>query len=212
MEVRDVTSPPYRTRKKGMAVPEYLLKETFEGIHLYYKGYRRVLSHEKTLEEIMGCSTLQFVILNYLLHLLYKSVDIERYIIGTNEAGVHLGFKKNFSNDIAIYEWAVLTPEKISKNYADVPPKMVVEVDVDFELAEDETDLTTLDIIHEKIRKMLEFGTEKFIWIFSASKKVMIAERGQTNWFTMDWDKDFELWPGLTCNVGAYLAEKNIVV
>ena len=120
MEVSDVTAP-YGAKKK-IAVPEHLLKETFEGVRLYHKGYRQVLNQEKTLEDIMGCSTLQFVILNYLLNLLHKSIDIEQYIIGTNEAGVHLGFKKNFSNDIAIYEWAVLTPEKISKNYADVPP------------------------------------------------------------------------------------------
>lgn len=210
MEVSDVTAP-YNTKEKT-AVPPSLLKETFEGINLYYKGYRQVLNQEKTLEEIMGCSTLQFVILNYFLHLLHKSLDIDQYIIGTNEAGVHLGFKKNFSNDIAIYEWAVLTPEKISTRYADVPPKMVIEVDVDFELDEAETNLSTLDIVHEKIRKMLEFGTEKFIWVFSASKKVMIAERGQTNWRTIDWEQDFELWPGLMCNVGVYLTEKNIPV
>jgi Uma2 family endonuclease len=210
MQVSDVSTPYHATKK--IAVPEYLLKETFEGVNLYHKGYRQVLNQEKTLEEIMGCSTLQFVILNYLLHLLHKTVDIEQYIIGTNEAGVHLGFKKNFSNDIAIYDWAVLTPDKISVHYATVPPKIVVEVDIDFELDESETDLTTLDVVHEKIRKMLEFGTEKFIWIFSASKKVMIAGYGQTNWLTMDWDKDFELWPGLMCNVGAYLAEKNISV
>jgi len=210
MEVSDVTAP-YGTRKK-ITVPEHLLKETLEGVHLYHKGYRQVLNQEKTLEEIMGCSTLQFVILNYLLNLLHKFIDIEQYIIGTNEAGVHLGFKKNLSNDIAIYEWAVLTPEKISKNYADVPPKMVVEVDIDFELDEEETDLTTLDVVHEKIRKMLDFGTQKFIWIFSASKKVIIAERGQTKWETIDWDENFELWPGQTCNVGAYLAGKNIAV
>jgi Uma2 family endonuclease len=209
MEVRDVTAPPYRTQKKGVQVPEYSLKETFEGVRLYHTGYRKVLNQEKTIEEIMGCSTLQFVILNYLLNL---SVDIEQYIIGTNEAGVHLGFKKNFSNDIAIYEWAVLTPEKISKNYADVPPKMVVEVDIDFELDEEETDLTTLDVVHQKIQKLLDFGTQKFIWIFSASKKVIIAERGQTPWATIDWEQNFELWPGQTCNVGAYLAGKNISV
>lgn len=210
MEVSDVTAP-YGTKKK-IAVPEHLLKETFEGVRLYYKGYRQVLNQEKTLEDIMGCSTLQFVILNYLLNILHKSIDMEQYIIGTNEAGVHLGFKKNFSNDIAIYEWTVLTPEKISKNYADVPPKMVVEVDIDFELDTEETDLTTLDVVYQKIQKMLDFGTQKFIWIFSASKKVIIAERGQTNWSTIDWGQDFELWPGQACNVGAYLAGKNISV
>ncbi|MBV6440795.1 MAG: Uma2 family endonuclease [Haliscomenobacteraceae bacterium CHB4] len=210
MEANDITNS-YNANKK-IAVPSFLLKETFEGVNLYYKGYLQVLNQQKTLEEIMGCSTLQFVILNYFLHLLHKSLDIDQYIIGTNEAGVHLGFKKNFSNDIAVYEWAVLTPEKISTRYADVPPKMVVEVDVDFELSEAETDLSTLDIVHEKIKKMLEFGTEKFIWVFSASKKVMIAERGQTNWIIVDWDQDFELWPGLMCNLGAYLTEKNISV
>ena len=89
---------------------------------------------------------------------------------------------------------------------------MVVEVDIDFELDTEETDLTTLDVVYQKIQKMLDFGTQKFIWIFSASKKVIIAERGQTNWSTIDWGQDFELWPGQACNVGAYLAGKNISV
>jgi Uma2 family endonuclease len=211
MEVRDVTRR-YGTNPESNPVPDFLLKETFEGINLYYKGYRQVLTREKTLEDIMGCSTLQFVILNYLLHLLHKNLDIDKYIIGTNEAGVHLGYRKNFSNDIAVYDWAVLTPEKISARYADVAPKLVVEVDVDFEVDAAETDISTLDVVHGKIRKMLEFGTERFIWIFSASKKVLIAEAGRSEWTIIDWKTDFELWPGVICNTGAYLEEKNIIV
>ena len=46
-------------------IPEALVYETLDGKPFYYKGYREVLSKKKTLEEIMGCSTLQAELVSY---------------------------------------------------------------------------------------------------------------------------------------------------
>ncbi|MDX2069856.1 MAG: hypothetical protein SFV55_15615 [Haliscomenobacter sp.] len=40
-------------------IPAALIYEIMDGKPVYYKGYREVLNNEKTLEEVMGASTLQ---------------------------------------------------------------------------------------------------------------------------------------------------------
>lgn len=48
-------------------IPSYLIGEQLDNHVFYYKGYRAVLQGEKTLEEIMGSSVLQFMIIQHLI-------------------------------------------------------------------------------------------------------------------------------------------------
>src|ERR1700678_1772832 len=69
----------YRKKRRPAHIPEYLVYEIIDGLPYYYKGYRDVLNKTKTLEEIMGCSSYQWTILEYLLQLLFAMPGRSNY-------------------------------------------------------------------------------------------------------------------------------------
>lgn len=85
-------------------IPSVLIHEIIDGKPLYRKGYREVLAKTKNVEDIMGSSSLQFFIIDYLLRILFKTVDSSLYIIATNEAGLHIDKRNNLSGDIVIFD------------------------------------------------------------------------------------------------------------
>lgn len=184
-------------------IPSVLIHEIIDGKPLYRKGYREVLAKTKNIEDIMGSSSLQFFIIDFILRILYRTVDDEKFIIATNEAGLHLDRRNNLAGDILIFDKDVLTIDKINKHYSSVPPKISIEIDLDIEL-EDHTQNSYISI---KTKKLLEFGAEKVIWFLTESKSVMVATPGG-DWQTHDWDQDVEMMDGIMCNVGKYLKEK----
>ncbi len=196
-----------KTAKK-VKVPDYLIYEIMDGKPIYYRGYKEVLNKKKTLDDIMGSSSLQAEIISYLLKILYTGIDTKKYRIYTNEIGSHLSKKNNLSSDIAIYEKSVLTADKIDRHYADVPAKLIVEVDTD-------ADFENIDpntYIHKKTQKLLDFGVEKMIWVFTSSQKVMLAERASTTWYIMDWGQDIEMLESLSFNIAKYLEAEGIKI
>lgn len=184
-------------------IPSVLIHEIIDGKPLYRKGYREVLAKTRKIEDIMGSSSLQFFIIDYILRILYKAVNEKKYIIATNEAGMHLDRRNNLAGDILIFDKNVLTIDKINKHYSNVPPKISIEIDLDIELEE----FTETAYISIKTKKLLDFGAEKVIWFLTESKKVMIATT-EGEWRTFDWNKDVEIFDGITFNVGEYLKEK----
>lgn len=193
------------TKAAAEVIPDYLIYEVLDGQPLYYKGYQEVLAGRQKLEDIVGSSGLQFFILEYFLRLIVKSDPDENYIIGNNEAGLHLEAKNNLANDIALYSGTVLTPDKITPQYVDVPPEMVIEVDLKIAFE----GLTPPDYINLKTQKLLDFGVKKVIWAFTRSRKVTVATEGQP-WITDSWDNSFELFNGVEFNIGAHLREKGV--
>lgn len=193
---------------KQAKVPDYLIYEIMDGKPIYYRGYKEVLNKTKTLEDIIGSSSLQSVLISYLLEILYKGIDTKKYWVLTNKIGSHLSKKNNLSSDIAIYEKRVLTADKIDKHYADVPAKLVIEIDTD-------ADFENIDpntYIHKKTQKLLDFGVEKIIWVFTTSQKVMVAERTSDKWYIQNWDKEVELIEGHIFNIAQYLASEGITI
>jgi len=198
-----LTKPEKLLKKK---VPSYLIKEEFDGVPLYYKGYKEVLSGKKTLEEIMGCSGIQSLIVTYLTGLLWVKLNKKLYRVLTGEVGNRIEKKKS-SLDVAIFEKSVQTPGHINRRYTNVPPKIVLEVDVRVENEEMSND----GIILFRTGKLLEMGVEKIIWIFTLYKKIMVAEKGK-DWVTFDWDRDVEILDGITFNIPQYLEEEGITL
>jgi hypothetical protein len=184
-------------------IPSVLIHEIIDGKPLYRKGYREVLAKRKNIEDIMGSSSLQFFIIDYLLGILYPGIDRSKFIIATNEAGLHLDRRNNLAGDILIFDKDVLTIDKINKHYSSVPPKISIEIDLDIELE----DFTENSYISIKTKKLLEFGAEKVIWFLTESKNVMIATP-HGDWQIRDWDQDVEIMGSIICNVGKYLKEK----
>ncbi len=191
---------------KKQKVPDYLVYEIMDGKPIYYKGYQDVLKKKKTLDDIMGCSSLQAVLVQYIMHLCFMKLDTRKYWFLTNEIGNHLDKGNNLSSDIAIYDKAVLTADKINLHYPDVPAKVLVEVDTKADL----TEVGTAAYFHKKTQKLLDFGVEKVIWIFTASQKITIAERDATAWKTVNWNQAVELLEGHFFNIASYLEAEGI--
>ena len=187
---------------------ESLVREVIDGRTLYYAGYQAVLAGRKTAADIMGSSSLQWVLVGYFMEFMVLNLDRRKYWFATNEAGVHLDHGNNLAHDVAIYERTTLPPDRINARYVDVPARVVVEIDVRIDL-ENPDDAT---YVSRKIAKLLAFGSERVIWVFTATRQVLVAERGAEAWLTMDWNREVELLDGQRFNIGRYLAEEGITV
>lgn len=199
-------SPRRPAPKPRRKIPDALIYEIMDGTPIYRKGYRDVLSGKKTIEEIMGASTLQSVIVAYLVIQIGKFIDDDAYFLLTGESGVHIDHRNNLANDIAIYDQTVLTPVKISKKYADVPPQIALEIDVEADTSE----MTENGYIYKKTRKLFDFGVQKLIWVLTDAQVVIVATPERIE--TVDWHTDVEIMDGNRFNIGAYLAKKGINV
>jgi Uma2 family endonuclease len=187
-------------------IPQQFIYEILDGRPIYYKGYQEVIENKKTIEEIMGASGIQSFIISYLTKWLFSFLDDDKFCLLSNEAGLHLNHRSNLSNDIAIYETSVLTPDKINRKYVDVPPKIAIEIDIDGDVEH----LTEAGYIYKKTQKMLAFGTKKVVWVLTAAQVVIVATDEKIESF--NWYKDIELMPGQSFNIGQYLDKKGIVV
>lgn len=191
-------------------VPDYLVKDEIDGVRFYYRDYKLVLNKRKTLDEIMGCSAIQWIIIEYLLEVIYGSDIRKTYRVATNESGNNLSLNNNFSFDLALYERALLTPETINNKYVHgIAPQIVVEIDTDISL--DDTGLDTFEGYYfSKTQKLLAYGTQKIVWIFTKSKKILIAEG--KDWHIYDFDKTLQLLDNVTFNIAEFLEKEKIVL
>lgn len=190
-------------KKAARKIPEYLVWEVLDGQPLYRRGYKDVLRKLKTIEEIMGTSSYQSLIGDYITKLLHRQLDDEKYDVLASEIGVHLTKKNNLSNDIAIYP--LLSADKITKKYTDYPAKIVIEIDIDI----DSSVMKDIEYLNKKTQKLLDFGIEKVIWVLTNIKKVMVATNAN-DWVMVDWTRDIEILDGISFNIQAFLDKRGI--
>ena len=195
-----------KKKTKKRAIPESLVYEYLDGKPIYRKGYKDVLNKKKKLEEIMGTSGLQSVIISYLMEVLFSKIDKKQYWVLSNEIGTHIAHRENPASDIGIFEKSVLTPNRVTTKYVDVPAKVFIEVDIRAAM----DDLGETGYISLKTNKLLDFGAEKVIWILSETQQVIVAEKGAKNWLWMNWNESVELLDGIQINIGDYLREEGI--
>lgn len=168
-------------------IPSFLIRETINDIPFYYKGFREVLNKQKTLEDIMGSSGLQSYVIAKLVEFLIINTDKKLYQILYSELGLHVSLKSNLSSDISIYKKADLK-NRLNEKYLTIPPKVAIEVDTKIEAS----DLSAYEYINLKTQKLLDFGTKQVVWVFTSSKKVLIAEP-KKDWLTKDWNKKIKI-------------------
>ncbi|ADB39433.1 hypothetical protein [Spirosoma linguale] len=197
-------APIPRTRKKS-GVPAYLIYETLNGRALYYRGYRDVTTGKKTPAEIMGSSSLQAMLVSLIHGYLFLNINRKRYLLVTNESGVHLDKGTNLSNDIAIYDKSLgLT---LTDKYFDIPPKIAVEVDVRIE--PEEFSGKESGYVYEKTERLLAFGVEQVIWVTTQPKKIFVATR-TAPWLTQNWDATVPVLDDVVLNLADLLTEEGI--
>jgi len=180
----------------AQSIPKSLIYEVVDGQPIYYKGYKDYLNGEKQIEEIMGCSYIQSLIVTALVCLLGTQLD-KKYQVLTSEVGLQFKEKRRRAADIAIFEKAELKKVKDPNKYLNIPPKIVIEVDIK---AEPEEAMDTLNYFHKKTDELLNNGVEKVIWIFTDSRKVMIAEEA-ASWQISDWSVDVEIIDSIKVNI-----------
>lgn len=198
MAVKEVAKRPVKR-----SIPKILIYEMKKGKPIYYRDYEKVLSKEKTVEEVMGSSKIQWFII-YLIHsYLMERLDRTKYVIATNEVGFKTA-KKSWRNlDIAIFEREKILKEGIDDKYTAVPPEVVIEVDTKADLKKYGD---FMNYCREKTQELLDAGVKKVIWYTTFDKKVMVAEKNK-RWFITDWNEDIEIMENVIINL-QHLMEK----
>ncbi len=199
------------TKKTSRNIPESLVRETVEGIPFYYPGFRGVLNKTKKLEEIMSDSGLQAYLKDLIGDLIKAQIDRKFFIVIAGEVGSHLDNRNNFGLDIAIYDRQVLTNDKITTKFVDVPPKIVLEIDVNVQMGPDSTGNLFEQYMVPKIQQLFAFGTERVFWVFTKTRTILMAtEAGQ--WSFPKWDSDLEIMPGVTVNIARLIEEEGLIL
>lgn len=197
---------PVATKTKRRKIPAYLVRETIDGVDFYYPGFRQVLNKQKKLDEIMGDSGLQFFLKDFLVEVLKSGLDKKLYRVAGGELGFHATLRNNLGLDVVIFDRAKLTPDQITPRYVTVAPKVVIEIDVNVELPDRNSDLFQEYVIH-KVENLFKHGVEKVIWFFTKSKKVFIALPDQP-WQMDDWNKDVILFEDVKVNIAAFIEQE----
>ncbi len=182
---------------KTRDIPQTLVYEMIDGTPVYYRGYQEVLAGSKKIEEIMGSSVLQGRIIAELIMWMAMFLDRERYQVITSEVGIHFA-KNSWRNlDLAIVDKSRMAAELNSTQYLKTPPKVVIEVDIKAHFEDTNHPLTYWE---PKVEQLLNYGVEKVIWIFTDTKRVLIAEKGK-DWILANWDRELEVLEGQTLNL-----------
>ncbi len=185
-----------RTRK----IPAKYIREVINGKPYYYKGYKSVMNGTKQIEEIMGSSSLQSFLVAFISGILFSKINRKKYSLTTNETGLHLGTKNNLATDIGIF-----LKEKMVLNdkYFEIAPKVAIEVDVKIETDKD------LDYVFSKSEEMMNFGTEKILWVLTKYKKIFVFSKNETTQI-LNWNKDVVVMEGVVLNIHDLLEEEDI--
>jgi len=188
-------------KKTRRGVPRELIYEMRYGKLIYYRNYDKVLSGEKSLEEVMGSSKLQSFLISLILKVLFSSLNPKKYVILSNKIGFKFAPRSWRNLDIAIFEREKILKEGLDEKYVKTPPKVVIEIDTKADLRKYGD---FMNYAREKIQDLLDAGVEKVIWYTTFDKKVMVAEKGK-RWFITDWEDEIEIINGITFNLGKEL-------
>ena len=174
--------------------------EVINGKPYYYKDYKSVINGTKQIEEIIGSSSLQSIMVMIIGFFIKSHLNKSKYVLATNESGLHLGHKNNISTDIGIF-----LKEKVVLNdkYFEIAPEVAIEVDVKIETDKD------LDYVFSKSEEMMNFGTERILWVLTKHKKIFVFSKNETTQI-LDWNKDVVVMEGVVLNIHDLLEEEGV--
>ena len=190
-------------KKESIEIPNYLVYEILDNRKIYYKNYKKVLKGELPAEAVMGSSDLHAWMIDIILQILYRNLNLKKFKILVGEVGYFYEYphsRKWLNLDIAIVKREKL--KKPQGSYLKVPPEVVIEIDTKADLSE-----VGNEYYIAKTDKLLKSGVKKVIWIFTDVKKIQIAEHKKP-WLTVDFDYEFEIIDGIKLNLAKTLKEQ----
>ena len=192
-------------KKKRKKIPKELIYEMRNGSPIYYRDYDKVFRGEKSLEEVMGSSKIQALLIWLILKFLTTKMK-DKYVVLTNEIGFKIKPKTWRNLDIAIFDKEKLLKEGVNDKYVKTPPKVVIEIDTKADLRKYGD---FMNYAREKTQDLLNAGVEKVIWYTTFDKKVMVAEKGK-RWFITDWDDEIDIIDNISLNLHRLLLEEGV--
>lgn len=178
-------------------IPQTLVYEMDDGNPIFYRDYKEYLTGAKDLEEIIGSSYLQSLIVTQIIIFLSQKLNLTLYQILSNEVGLKFSHNSWRAADIAIFEKAKIKSIPKDNKYLETAPKIVIEIDTKAHLDEIQN---PLGYYQEKTDQLLNFGVEKVIWIFTDTEKVMFAEKDK-DWQISNWSKNITVLEGVEINI-----------
>ena len=187
---------PEQESEEVIEVPAYLVRDVINGVVYPYKGWREVLNKEKTAEGVMGSSSLQSYLTNLISDYLATVIDRKKYQKFVGEIGNRLAKKNNFSYDIALASKEVVSKKTVDNKYLQVPPELVIEIDVNVDTNKE----TEMEYVHNKINEILTYGVKQVIWVFTKPEIILVATL-QDNWQLLKWSTDISVLEDMTLNL-----------
>jgi Uma2 family endonuclease len=174
-----------------------LVYEEMDGHPVMYKNFHKVLLSQANIEDIMGSSQSQSIVVSAIFQHLFSLLNRKTHWLLTNEAGLHLGQGNNLAADLAIFDRARVVPDIKNSQYVEVAPLIVIEVDIKADMSDFPT---PHDYYRKKARKLREFGVHKVIWVNTQSETVMFDDELTS----YPWTKPIDLSsiiPGLILSI-----------
>ena len=186
-------------------IPKVFIAEYMDGVPLYYRGYKSIIDTPSKAEEIMGAGGIHFILFDFFYQLLVDNLDRKKYWRAGGESGIKLRKNDLFNLDIAVYLRSKLPAATISKHVVSIAPELIIEIDTSIEFDE----ITQDEYVFKKTQRLLDFGTQKLIWGFSATNRIMVAEPNAPRQI-YTWNTTLELIDGITFNLEAYCRENEL--
>ncbi len=194
---------------EAIQIPKILVYEEFDGHIVYRKGHKDFMLGLKKVEEFgFGNNTLQWFISNSIIKSLYNNLP-ENYFVVASELGLDLSNKTTLIADIAIYREGQLKVGFHSVKYEETPPNVIIEVDI--KIDESEYFQNEEEYFHKKTEQLLQWGVEKVIWVFSSSRRVLIADNLQ-KWEFNSWDIPFNVIDDVEINIWELMLKNGFIV
>ena len=190
------------------AIPQQFVREVIDGIAFYYPGFRQAIKKHRTIEEIMPDSFLQSLLKNMIGDFLKARLNRKIWMVLAGETGSHININNNLGLDIVVFEKAAALNQRNLMKYANIPPFLVIEVDVNVELPDPNSDLFH-EYVVPKINRLFAFGTQKVVWVFTKSKKVLSATPDQP-WQFFNLHQEVLIMEKIKMNLGKMIEDEGI--
>ena len=192
------------TGKLGWPNLEDLIYEIIDGKPIFYSKAHTVMQELLLVDELKFSESSQPGILSAISQFLWDHLPEADFQIFTNGVGYEPDHNNHLELDIAVCPRSLMKGQNISKALT-TPPDLVVLKD---SVAGIDDPSRLLGYFHEKIKKIMDYGTTRLIWINTISQTITIAEQ-DTYWRTVDWEEEVDWIENLRLSLEDILSESS---